>query len=204
MSTNEIDADGIGPRIDLADVAIPADVGRRLQTLYGSDEPPDSAAEWVSQMRAAIDREYDRTPTVEDLCTTDDGAHAFRSATGDHRQEYVCVLDPIAYPYLTDTPGTITSVTPVRDTEVSVAVDRDGVTTSHDDAVVSIGVSDYVDQVERVSLEAVYRQVCGYVQTFEDQSEYEEWAETAEAATTSVSLPTGIGLAGALSQALFE
>lgn len=204
MAPTPIDPDRIGPQIDLGDVSIPADVGQQLQTLYGTDRRPATAADWVARTRDAIELTRNRTPTVEDLCTTEDGAHAFAAASGAFRQEYVCVLDPIAYPYVTDTPGTITTMTAVREAPTTIAIDGDGVETDRADALVSIGVADHVGSVERVTPEVVYRQVCGYVRTFADEREYEQWTDTVEAATTTVSLATGIAIAGAISTTLFD
>lgn len=206
MSTNPIDADRIGPTVDLESISIPDDVGRQMQTLYGAEEPPTTAAEWAAQIGDAIEKTMDRTPTVADLCTTDHGDHAFEPAddADGERQEYVCTLDPIAYPYITETPGTITSTTAVRREQVTITIDDSGVEADQEDALVSIGISDDVDYVEAVGPETVYQQICEYIQTFEDDAEYEEWADSVDAATTSVPLATGIGIGGALATTLFE
>jgi len=138
---------------------------------------------------------------MEDLCTTDDGAHAF---VGDELTEsYICVLDPLAVPFLTDTPGTIRSTTPERGTTVELSVTADGVEYSHPDAVISIGVSDEVDCESCATIEDTYEQVCPYIHVFEDEAEYETWAETTDATTTSVPVETGVALAGALAENLF-
>lgn len=204
MSDAQLDAASIGPTIDPADVALPDDVAARLQTLYGTDEPPRDAAAWIEATRAGIEAVRGREPTLDDLCTASDGRHVFEAAAGEERQAYVCVLDPIGYPFLTDTPGTIRSLTPVRDAAVTIDVTRDGVDVSHPDAVVSLGVSDHVQHVEDVTPEVVYRQVCGYVHVFEDAAEYETWAADADAATTSLPVETGVGLAAAIAAALFD
>ncbi|WP_123536308.1 organomercurial lyase [Halosimplex salinum] len=198
----EVDgSDSIGPKLSLADVVLPPAVGDGFAGLYGSAERPETAAEWVADMRGAIEREYDRTPTVDDLCTVEDGDHAFVGADG--AQTYICVLDPLAYPFLTGETGTVRSTTPVRGTEVEFEVRADGVGVSHDDAVVSIGISEGVDGDE-VSIERVYQEVCGFVQTFEDDAEYEEWAAEADGATTAVPAREGVAIARELADALFE
>jgi hypothetical protein len=114
------------------------------------------------------------------------------------------VIDPLAYPFITDTPGTIASRSPVRGEEITVELDADGVAVSHPDAVVSIGVSDHVDTVDAVTPDVIYRQVCGVIHLFEDRAEYETWAADAEAATTNVSVETGIGVSKAIANVLFE
>ncbi|QIO22351.1 organomercurial lyase [Haloarcula sp. JP-L23] len=201
MADDMIDTDDLGLELDLDDFALPPAVAANLGTLFGSD-PPETAAEWVAEMRA-VKRALDgRNPTADDLCTTDDGRHAFVGA--DHRQEYVCVLDPLVVPFLRDEPGTIRSTTPERGETVEIGIAPDGIARSHADAVVSLGVSDHVDPDTDPTLERIYRQVCGYVHVFADEQEYEAWADDVDAATTSVPVSTGVALAGALATTLFE
>lgn len=204
MSDTQLDAARIGPTIDLADLAIPEDVGRGLATFYGTEEPIRDAQEWVEANRESSRQTQGRLPTVEDLCASAHGAHVFEARDGDERQAYVCVLDPLAYPVLTDTPGTVRSETPVREETITVEVGPDGVDVSNPDAVVSLGVSDHVTGEEDASPEAIYRQVCGYVHVFVDEDEYATWAAEVEARTTSVPVERGIGLAMELANALFE
>jgi len=204
MADTTLEPVRIDPTTDLAEVPIPTHVGERLQTLYGSEAPPTDAATWIDATRAGIEAVRGRSPTIEDLCTASDGRHVFEAADGEHRQAYVCVLDPLAYPFLTDTPGTVRSRTPVREATVTVAIAPEGVEVSHEDAVVSLGVSDHVQSVEAVTPEVIYRQVCGYIQVFEDAAEYEAWAAEAEAATTSYPAETGVGLAAGIAGALFD
>lgn len=201
MSDDTIDADELGYGLDLDDFDLPPDVAANLGTLFGSD-PPETAGEWVDEMRAAKQARDGRLPTAEDLCTTDDGRHAFVGR--NYRQEYVCVLDPLVVPFLRDEPGAVRSTTPLWEETVEIGVAADGIARSHSDAVVSIGVSDHVDADGDPTLERIYRQVCGYIHVFADGEEYEAWAEDVDAATTSVPVSTGISLAGTLAATLFE
>jgi len=200
MANQTIDASELGHELTLEDLRLPDDVAAGLGTLYDAD-PPATAAEWVAMLR---DRKQDQDgdpPTVEDLCTTDDGAHAF---VGDDRKEsFICVLDPLAVPFLTDTAGTVRSTTPERGEAVEIAVAPDGIDYTHPDAVVSIGVADEVDCEACAPIEETYEQVCPFIHVFEDESAYEMWAETTDAATTSLPVETGVALAGALAEELF-
>lgn len=202
MATETEDHNRIGPQTSLESVTLPDAVGDGFARLYGSDDALATAADWVATMRAAIERERGRSPTVEDLCTTDDGDHAFVGSEG--RQTYLCVLDPLVYPFLTGEPGTIESTTPVRGTEVTFEVTADDASVSHDTALVSIGVSKDADGISESPIETVYQEVCGYIQTFEDRAEYETWAEDVDAATTAVDATEGIGVARELAHALFD
>jgi len=214
MTPETIDPDRIGPELSLEGVALPPTVGERIGQLFGTDERPRTVADWMTVTRATLGDSYDRQPTVEDLCTSDDGAHTFVGESGDGAgndsdgddasQSYVCVLDPLAYPFLVDEPGTVHSETPVRENEVVFEVGRDGVTVTPGDAVVSVGVSDHVDAIETVTFETVYRQVCGYIHAFEDEAEYEQWAGEVEAATTSLPAEEGVALAREIAVTLFD
>jgi hypothetical protein len=201
MTESRLDADSIGPQLDLDDVALPPAVGERLAALLGRESRIDTCAEWAAAMRSALADSAGRTPTVEDLCTSDDGDHAFEG-TGE-RQSYACVLDPLIYPFLTDAPGTVRSETPVRGETVEIEI-GDGAAISHDEAVVSLGVSDRAGTVDDVTVETVYRQVCGYVRVFADREEYEQWAADAAAATTAVPVDEGVAIARELAATLFE
>jgi hypothetical protein len=215
MSSETIDSGSIGPKLSLEDVELPPAVGERFGRLYGVDDRPRTAADWIAVTRDRLGSQG-QEPTVEDLCTSADGAHTFVPADGRNdggasggdgtadSQSYVCVLDPLAYPFLTDETGTVRSETPVRESEVVFEVGHDGVVVTPEDAVVSLGVSDHVDAVETVTFETVYRQVCGYIHAFEDEAEYEAWAADVEAATTSLPAEDGIAVAREIALTLFD
>ena len=203
MTTETVEYDNIGPELSLSDVAFPSELGERFQTLYGTEKPPADGAAWVEQMREAITAVRDRQPTVDDLCTVADGEHVFTPAGGGDEQRYICVLDPLAYPFLTGETGTVRSTTPVREATVAFEITADGVDVSHDEAVVSLGVSDHVEEFEDAPVETVYRQVCGYIQTFEDREEYETWAADVDAATVPLSAAEGVAVAREIAVSLF-
>lgn len=201
VADTEVDPDSIGPQLDLDDVTFPAAVADGLATAYGVDGTIETGAEWVSVTRRTLSESDDRTPTVEDLCTSADGRHTF--AGSDESQSYICVLDPLAYPFLTDTPGTIRSETPVRGETVEVEVSEDGATVSHDDAVISLGVAEDPADVEEVTPAVIYQEVCGYIHVFADRDEYEEWTAAADGVTTAVPARDGVGVARELALELF-
>lgn len=198
------DGEAVGPTVDLTAVSLPPEVGQQLGTLLGSSEPFRSVGAWIEATRERLVRERGRVATVADLCTAADGDHRFVAANGDETQAYVCVLDPLAYPFLTNTPGTIRSVTQVREAELTVDVTSAGVESTHEDAVVSLGVADDVEPVDELSVSVVYRQVCGYVHVFADRQEYDEWESDVDAVTTPIPLETGVGIAKSIADSLFE
>jgi len=200
MADHHIELSELGHELALEQFRLPEDIAAGLGDLYGA-APPETAAAWVAMLRDRK-RGYDgKPPTIEDLCTTDDGAHAF--VDGDRSQSYVCVLDPLVVPFLADTPGTIRSTTPERGAAVEITVASDGVDYSHPNAVVSLGVADEVDCDSCPAIEETYKQVCPYIHVFEDEAEYETWAANTEAATTQLPVETGVALAGAFAESLF-
>jgi hypothetical protein len=206
MQSERLDPDSIGPGLSLATLDLPPAVGERFSELYGTDDPPADGAEWVDQMRTTIADARGRQPTVDDPCTTPDGDHAFVPADGTDAKTYLCVLDPLAYPFLTGETGTVRSTTPVRGETVTFDIGAGDLAVSHETAVVSLGVSDHLDgvDVDSAPVETVYRQVCGYIQTFADRAEYEQWAQEADAVTMALPATEGVALAGKIARTLFE
>ena len=200
MVAKQITPSELGVELALEGFQLSDDIGAGLGRLYHSDAPR-TAAEWVTLLRdhkRDIDSE---PPSIEDLCTTDDGAHAF---LGDEReQSYICVLDPLAVPFLTDRSGTIRSTTPEHGETVEITVGPDGVSYSNPGAVVSVGVADETDCADCTTIEETYKYVCPYIHVFADEAEYETWAAETDATTTSVPVETGVALAGALAENLF-
>lgn len=205
MSTEKVDSESIGQKLSLADVAFPQAVGEQFAKLYGAADPPENAAEWADAMRAVIEDVRDREPTVDDLCTAADGEHSFESTESpESSQSYICVLDPLIYPFITGTSGTVRSTTPVNGTTVEFEIREDGFDVSHEQAVVSIGVSESVKRVDEVAVETVYQEVCGYIQTFESEAEYDTWAADVDAATTPLSAAEGVAVSRELANVLFD
>ena len=200
MVANHITPTELGHELALEQFRLPDDIAARLGRLYDGDAP-QTAAEWVTLLR---DRKQDLDgdpPSSDDLCTTDDGAHAFLGEARE--QSYICVLDPLAVPFLTDSPGTVQSTTPERGATVEIDVRADGVDYSHPEAVVSVGIADDPECASCTSIEETNEHVCPYIHVFEDEAEYEAWAAETAAATTQVPVETGVALAGALAENLF-
>jgi len=200
MVPTSIEPTELGLDLSLEQLRLPDDIAAGLGSLYGTD-PPETAAAWVETLRKQKQELDGEPPSVDDLCTTEGGAHAFVS--DELTESYICVLDPLAVPFLTDTPGTIRSTTPERGATVEITVDLEGVDYSHPDAVVSIGVSDDVDCASCGSTEETYEQVCPYIHVFEDEAEYETWTASTDAATTHLPVEAGVALTGALAENLF-
>ncbi|SFS03364.1 Alkylmercury lyase [Halomicrobium zhouii] len=202
MSTERFDGDSIGPRLDLATLTIPAHVGDRLAALHDADGRIDTGAEWVEAIRAASERTRGEPPTEDDLCYVDDGDHSVEIA--DETESFVCVLDPLAVPFLRGEPGTIRSKTPEDGESITIDVENDGVTVDTAAAVLSIGVSRDASGEGASRQEDIYTETCPYIHAFASVEEYERWADGVDAATTSVPVETGVAIARELSRELFE
>ncbi|MFB6087930.1 MAG: organomercurial lyase [Haloarculaceae archaeon] len=203
MSTRSLDTERIGPELTLSELRLPPHVGERLATLFDRDGRFETGAEWVAAIREASEATEGRPPTVDDLCTMPDGAHSVSLEGDDETTSFVCVLDPLAVPFLEDRPGTVRSTTPEDGEDVTVEIATDDATATPSNAVVSLGVARDVDAETSVSHEGIYREVCPYIHVFASVDEYERWADGVDAATTSVPVDTGIALARELAGALF-
>lgn len=202
MSTTAFDGDSIGPQLDLADETIPPHVGEHLSTMYGRDGRIETFAEWVSAIREASERTQGELPTEDDLCHLDDGDHTVEIS--GETLSFVCVLDPLAVPFLRETPGTVRSETPEDGDAITIDVEADGVTVDADDAVVSLGVTRDPEVDGTPTHEDVYAETCPYIHAFASVDEYERWADRTDAATTSVPVETGVTVARELARELFE
>jgi hypothetical protein len=204
MSTNTLDTGDIGPELTLDELRLPPHVGERLATLFDREGRFETGAEWVAAIRETSEATEGRPPTIDDLCTMSDGAHTVDLEGNDETTAFVCVLDPLAVPFLEDCPGTVRSRTPEDGTNVTIAVTGDAATVTPSNAVVSLGVSRHPDVERPISHEGIYQEVCPYIHVFASVDEYERWADGLDAATTSVPAETGVALARELATALFD
>lgn len=189
MSRPTLDDGRIGPELNLEDVRLPPHVGGRLAAFYGRERRLETAQEWADAVDDAIRAEQGRPATEADMCTAADGAHtvAFPDAT----QSFVCVLDPLMTVFLRNEPGTVRSTTPADGATVEIDITADGVAVDPAEAVFSLGVGQTDGDP---TLNAAYGQLCAYTHAFASPDEYERWAASVDAATTSLTPALGVGL----------
>lgn len=219
MASQTFGGDSIGPRLDLGDETIPPHIGAHLAALYDREDRVETWAEWVEVIRAASELTQGELLTEDDLCYVDDGNHTVE--IDGETESFVCVLDPLAVPFIRGTPGTVRSKTPEDGDEITIDVESDGMTVDTDGAVISFGVSRDVDVDGTPTHEDIYAESCPYVHVFASVGEYERWADSlaakppgrkpvgpadwpADAATTSVSADMGVAIARELARELFE
>jgi hypothetical protein len=196
-STNST-ADGV------SEIELSRPVGDRLATIFGSEPTFSTVAEWIDAMENAFEGQLGHTPTREDLCTTPDGNHVVE--IDGERESYVCVLDPLMVLFLEGQPGQVRSETPGSGAEIVIDVGREGVETSHEDAVVSIGVAADVSDaaVGPVTPELAYRTICPYVQAFVDEPAFDRWAAASDGVAMAIPIEESVIIARELAATLIE
>lgn len=208
---------------------IPDGVGAAMERVYDLDAPPATTGEWIDGVQAT-DRAAGDTVTADDMCAVDDARHEVDldagvtvPGTDAVTASYICVLDPLAVPFLAGTAGTILSESPVSDATIEFRVGPDEVSVDPATAVVSLGVvapesgagtddadstaadaedaaaTDAADDSESdagLTVEDTYEMLCPYGHAFRDEDAYERWdAERDGIATMSLDAETAVGVA---------
>lgn len=171
---------------------LPDAVGRELGHIYGTGRV-ETYGNWIETMTAVMDREL----TVDDMCHVDDARHEV-TVSGE-TDEYICVVDPLAVPFIQDEPAVVRSDVPGSDETVTAWIEGDGtLTVDPETAVVSFGAAsaagvDVEDPVERG-----YVALCAYGHAFPDRASYNRWAEETAAVTTSLPYADAMAFAAAV------
>jgi len=191
---------------------VPDDVGAAMERAYDLDTPPTTIAEWLDGVLAAY-RAAGDTVTADDMCAVDDARHKIQldggatvPGTDAAAAEYICVLDPLAAPFIDGTAGTVRSESPVSDATIEFRVGPSEVSVDPETAVVSLGVGaedDDTDSASELTVEDTYELLCPYGHAFRDQDAYERWdAERDGIATMSLDAETAVGVAVGIARRL--
>ena len=188
------------PPTEYRTTTLPDDLRPLVATAYGMDGEPVTLGDWIVGFHRRL-RAMDTGPFgFDDLYHLDGGdQHVLR--TGEERLAFHCVFDPLLVPFLDggpDPPLTIESRLPDGGATITIEVDRDGVTVTPTDAVMSFGVARSLADEPDAGFDPAraYGQICAYGNAFPDRASYEDWAaETDEAATVVVPLRAAVGLA---------
>lgn len=216
-------ADSPVPIEDAMATPIPDDVGAAMERAYALDAPPATIAEWLDGVLAAY-RAAGETVTADDMCAVDDARHEIEldggatvPGTDAAAAEYICVLDPLAVPFIDGTAGTVRSESPVSDATIEFRVGPSELSVDPATAIVSLGVDAPTDDAEGaaaddardaaptaaasephagLTVEDTYEMLCPYGHAFRDQDAYERWdAEQDGIATMSLDAETAVGVA---------
>lgn len=179
---------------------IPTDVGEALAATYRLDEPPATYGAWIREVAETFRNEVGEL-SGDVLCCTDDTRHRAELANGE-TEEFACVLDALIYPFVAPSPGQVTSKSPSGGDEITVDISLDDVSVEPSEAVVSIGAPTDAPEGDGDVSEESYYAVCPLINAFPNRDAYDEWAAEQSAATTAVSIETGIGLAIAVADVL--
>ena len=180
---------------------LPAEIGRNLRSLFGTDDRPETFGEWTDAVAAAFGDEW--PPDVAQLCHDEAGLHRaeVETGTGTETYRFVCVLDAVMLPFLTETSTVVVhSEGPETGETVTSWVSREGIETDPEDAVLSFGVASVEPDAE-LTPRLTYESLCPYVHAFPDEDTYERWSEGIDAPTTALPLSDGFGLVRALVRA---
>jgi hypothetical protein len=176
---------------------IPPEIGKNLRALFDTDDRPETFGAWTDAVAETFGDEW--PPAVEDLCHDEDGRHRAETEEGTYR--FVCVLDAIMLPFLTDSAAVeVRSAGPETGATVTSRVTEDGIETDPEDAVLSFGVAE-TDESAAVTPRLTYESLCPYVHAFPDEEAYERWAARIDAPTMALPLSAGFALVRALLRA---
>lgn len=173
--------------MSLETITLPADLAARLAEVGGQPErAPRTVADLAGAMRSLPSLARD------DLVTAEPTAHRVET---DGRVEHVhCAMDALMLPLLDGTTGHIVSVDPASGDELRLAVDRDGLrSTSHPDAVVSLGIARSGDgPMQQIG--------CPFINLFTSRASYESWSSAhPEVASVGLDLADAFALVAAIS-----
>ncbi|GAA0675786.1 organomercurial lyase [Natronoarchaeum mannanilyticum] len=205
-------ADPPVPVEDAMATPIPDDVGAAMEGAYDLDAPPATIAEWLDGVLAAY-RAAGETVTADDMCAVDDARHeveldggAAVPGTDAAAAEYICVLDPLAVPFIDGTAGTVRSESPVSDATIEFRVSPSEISVDPETAVVSLGIDaedDDTGSASELTFEDTYELLCPYGHAFRDEAAYERWdAERDGIATMSLDAETAVGVAVGIARRL--
>lgn len=175
---------------------LPNAVGRELGDVYGTDQV-NTYGDWIETMMAVIDGE----PTVDDMCCVADARHEV-TVDGD-TDEYICVIDPLAVPFILNEPAVVQSDVPGSGETVTARVEADGtLTVDPKTAVVSFGAASAAGADVEDPVERGYVALCAYGHAFPDQASYERWAGETAAVTTSLPYADAMAFAATVADRL--
>lgn len=195
-----------------ADRPLTPEIADNLQALFGTDERPETFGAWTDAVAAAFGDDW--PPAVADLCHDDEGRHRAETGAGtedgsgteseagaeSETYRFVCVLDAVMLPFLTDESVTVYSEGPETGETVTSEVAQAGIETDPEDAVLSFGVAPVSRETE-LTPGLTYESLCPYVHAFPDETAYERWAAGIDAPTMALPLSEGFGLVRALVRA---
>lgn len=163
---------------------LPSDLRTGLGRVIG--EPPIATlGEWLAAVR---ERAGDGGVDVDRLCHADDATpHVGR--VGEETYHFRCVYDAVVLAALLDEPVSISTESPDGTAIEAEAVGTEMLDVVPGTAVFSVGVADDVAPPDgEPDPAALYGAVCPYVRAFPDRAAYQDWAETAPAATAALPL----------------
>lgn len=182
---------------DALSTPLPPDVGAAVASAYGTEERPATFGDWLDGMAAAYAAtDVDSEP--EDMCAVEESRHVVER--GGETTAYVCVLDPLAIPFIEGRSAHVRSDPPVGEGTIEFRIGPDDVTVDPAEAVVSFGV-DAPPPDAPLSVEETYDRLCPYGHAFPEEAAYERWDGDVEGiVTTVIDAETAVGVAAGIAR----
>lgn len=186
----------VAERIDL-----PPEFANHLAVVSNLETPPETMAEYWSRFADQL-AANDQTIDPDDLYTEDPTRHEVR--VNDRIQYSPCILDALGAAVMEDqNPVTVRSVDPVTRRAVTFTVNRGTVNVTPEAAVVTFGIASTIPELE-ASDESIFSWIlqgdtsrvtdafCQYINAFESEDTYEQWAAKTDGKTVAAS-PSSVG-----------
>lgn len=164
-------------------IELPEEFAAHLAAAEGLDQPPETMAEWLEQVRRRSERPDDPL-TAADMYA--DGKTPHEVHLDDGVQHSPCVIDALIAAHLEPTmPVTVRSMDPMSGEPVTFEV-GDDLTVTPASAIVSYGTTaDMPDPSETDNVWVDVHEddfgetgeyVCPFINAFESEDHYEQWA----------------------------
>jgi hypothetical protein len=163
--------------VDLARIAMPAELAKRLREAYGLDTTPATLGDVAAgrQMNGWVLR-------PEQLYSAEPTRHAVQA--DDATRYTYCIMDALMLPILTGETLVVRSQAPTGET-ISLLARPDEVEATAPGAVVSYGLA-------RAGNGNVHCTVCPYINVFPSREAYERWAAAIADEAVTMALPLAV------------
>lgn len=176
-------------------IELPSDFADHLAAVGNLDSAPETLAEYWAQFADRLEA-TDHTIEPGDLYTAEPTRHEVH--VNDRIQYSPCVLDALTAAVLeAQHPVSVRSVDPVTGTPVRFTVEAESIRVTPESAVVTFGIASAIPALEesdesifswmlRAETPSLTAAFCLYINAFESEATYEQWATETDGKTIPV------------------